>query len=167
MTACERAAGALAAGLLAFPAASAQTTDIDIGMIDRGSVCGIVLPLEERVELEITVDASDGDVDLAVHNLPGEIVRARSEQENVEVHLDIGDTTHTAPRGIYRAGFTYKVMAIFRESENGLAAVRALETAPELAVRLDDLAYGPAPLRPQGFAYSMLANCLDGKGMPL
>ena len=167
MTALDCAAVTLTVGLLAIPAASGQATDIDIGMIDRGSVCGIVLPLEDRVELEITVDASDGDVDLAVHNLPGEIVRARSEQENVEVHLDIGDTTHTAPRGIYRAGFTYKVMAIFRESRNGLAAVRALETASGLAVRLDDLAYGPASLQPEGFAYSMLADCLDGKGMTL
>jgi len=148
--------------------ASAQPTELEINvdMIASDGVCGAVYYLEDNKKLELTINASNFNVALAVHNLPPEIVNAGLNKENVPVTLIFdGDERTTANVGIYRAGFTYKAMAYWEDNNLGLAALDRLASMDRVSVELDGQAYGPATQKPAGIGYQYIVNCLESNGV--
>lgn len=148
--------------------ASAQPTELEINvdMIASDGVCGAVYYLEDNKKLELTINSSNFNVALAVHNLAPEIVNAGLNKENVPVTLIFdGDERTTADVGIYRAGFTYKVMAYWEDNNLGLAALDRLASMDTVSVELDGQAYGPATQKPSGIGYQYIVNCLESNGV--
>ena len=161
---------ALFVGLAATAQALGQPTqlDINVDIISSDGVCGAVYYLEDNKKLELTINASNFNVALAVHNLPAEIVNAGLNKENVPVTLIYnGSERTTADVGIYRAGFTYKAMAYWEDNNLGLAALDQLETMETISVEFDGQTYGPATQKPAGIGYQFILNCLESNGIDL
>ncbi len=158
---------ALAVLAATTPAVSQPTQlDINVDMIASDGVCGAVYYLEDNKKLELTINSSNFNVALAVHNLAPEIVQAGLDKENVPVTLIFdGDERTTADVGIYRAGFTYKAMAYWEDNNLGLAALDRLSSMDTVSVELDGQSYGPATQKPAGIGYQYIVNCLESNGV--
>jgi len=146
--------------------AQPQQLNITVDMITDGNVCGAVYHLEDNKRLELTINAENFNVALAVHNLAPEIVNAGLDKENVPVTLVFdGNDRSTADVGIYRAGFTYKAMAYWEDNDQGLAALDRLSNMDTISVELDGQSYGPATQSPAGIGYQYIVNCLKSHGI--
>ncbi len=143
-----------------------QQLDITVDMIVDGNICGAVYHLEDNKRLELTINAENYNVALAVHNLPSEIVNAGLDKDNVPVTLIFdGSERTTADVGMYRAGFTYKAMAYWEDNNQGLAALDRLSSMDTVSVELDGQSYGPATQSPAGIGYQYIVNCLESHGV--
>lgn len=166
-------AAALAAagsGTAASPAtAQAQKLDINVDLIMNGSVCGASYRLGDGRKLDFRINAENFNVDMAVQNLPADVVNAGVDKENVPITIVVNDDWRTtADRGIYRAGFTYRAMAYWTDNAKGLEMLDRLADVETISVELDGQSYGPATSKPSrdiGFLY--IRNCLRKNGVDI
>jgi len=160
----------LVTGLALSGTATAQEkVNINVGIINADGVCGVQYPLGEgNMKLELTVRASDLNAALAVQNVPGEIVNANIDKENVPVTLTFdGSDTSTADVGVYQAGFHYRVAAYWSDNQVALGTLDKLAEAQTIAVSFDGYSYGPVALEPVGFGYNYILNCLRDNGLDI
>ena len=77
-----------------------------------GSVCGASYRLGDNRSLDFRINAQNGNVDIAVQNLPADFVNARRDRENIPITIIFNnDFRTTADVGVVRAGFNYRAMA--------------------------------------------------------
>lgn len=140
--------------------------NVNVGVINDGrGVCGVSFPFDGNKKLEITMRSSDGNVAMAINNMPADVVKAGLDKENVPITLQFDDSlTTTADVGNFRAGFYYKAQAYWTDKSKGAAAVAALKDAENITVKLDGKTYGPISTQLKGFAYNMMRDCVEKNG---
>lgn len=152
------------ASLASAPGANAQTADL--GVSDRNGVCGVELPTPEGPKLEISVRANNGNVNVALHDIAGEVVNAGLEagtEPRVTLAFDDGQS-FTGDLGAWRAGFTYRVLGAWSDPAAGRPVLAALRTARSVTVSFEGHSYGPIPTQQPGLAWNLLKGCVERNG---
>ncbi|NBC88038.1 MAG: hypothetical protein GVX90_00810 [Alphaproteobacteria bacterium] len=171
LIAISAAALAAAGAITAIPAATAQAqkVDINVDLIMNGAVCGASYRLGDGRKLDFRINSENFNVDIAVQNLPADVVNAGADKENVPITIVVNDDWRTtADRGIYRAGITYRAMAYWTDNAKGLEMLDRLADVDTISVELDGQKYGPATSKPSpDFGFLYIRNCLRKNGVEI
>ena len=168
-----------ALSLLALAAAgpaSAQTMSfkITVGTNDRGGVCYVFLPLDpnnlEGPELEISVLAKNGNVNVGMSKLPAAMATPKLQKSEAPVVLTFGKKTKIkSDKGSLRSGYYYKYLGWWSDSRNGLPVLSALKDGSTVNVEFAGNKYGPiqiqqSPASMKNYAYNFLVSCVKRNG---
>lgn len=160
---------------LAGTAALAETLNVSItvGTNERNGVCFVYLPLDpangEGPELEISVKAATGNVNVGMSKLPGDQVNPRLEHQNAPLTLTFGGGKKIkTDKGDFRAGYYYKHVGWWADSKNGLAVLSALNDGTTVSADFDGLHYGPIKIQQsspmKNYAHTWLKQCVERNG---
>ena len=157
------AAFALIACSIAPAHAQREKIAINVDLIQGGQVCGASYRLGDNRSLDIRINAENGNVDIAVQNLPAEIVNAGRDRENVPITLIFnGSYRTTTDVGAFIAGFTYRAQGYWENNDDGFDAIARLIEVETLSVEIDGVSYGTATSEPgPDLGYNYIINCLD------
>jgi hypothetical protein len=146
---------------------------ITVGTNEKNGVCYIYLPVDpnnlEGPELEISVLAENGNVNIGIAKLPPKLAQARMERRSpVKLKFAKGKTFKTDD-GSYRAGYYYKNLGWWRDSKNGWPVLSALKDGTTVSVEFDGLKYGPieiqqSPASMKNYGYNFLSACMKRNG---
>lgn len=167
--------GLLTASVAAAPAlADTMSFSITVGTNEKNGVCYIYLPQNpadlEGPELEISVKASNGNVNVGMSKLPSEVVSPRVDREHVPLTLTLGNGKKIkTDEGYYRAGYYYKHVGYWKDEAKGAALLSYLNGGSTLKADFDGLHYGPIPIQQSGpqiknYAYTWLKGCMERNG---
>jgi len=156
-------------GAAAANAQDRQTMDftINVGTKDQNGVCSIYLAGEGQLELELSVRADDGNVNVAVHNIPSDWI---DNDANPAIRLRSDDgTVFNSAGGAYRAGFTYRVMSFYDAPEDGLRVLSALNGGEAFTASVDNHNAGNFEIQQtsenmRNYAHTWLQNCVESNG---
>lgn len=166
---------ALLAAALAAPAAAQQTMSfkITVGTNDRGGVCYVYLPVDpnnlEGPELEISVLAENGNVNVGMSKLPSSINTPKMQETRGPVKLTFGKTKIKSDKGSLRSGYYYKYLGWWTDSRNGLPVLSALKDGTTVTVEFEGKKYGPIQIQQhppafKNYGYNHLKNCIKKNG---
>jgi hypothetical protein len=155
--------------------AQAQTTSfkITVGTNDRNGVCYIYLPTNpdklEEPELEISVLAENGNVNIGMSKLPSSIATPKMEETRGPVKLTFGKKKFKTDKGSLRSGYYYKYLGWWEDSKNGLPVLSALKDGTTVTVEFEGKKYGPiqiqqSPKSMPNWGYNHLRNCIKKNG---
>lgn len=156
-----------AAAITGIASASVQAQpnqlNVNVDMIMDRTVCGASYRLGDRRSLDFRINSQNGNVDIAVQNLPAEVVNAGRDRENVPITLIInGDFRTTADVGVFQAGFTYRAVAYWTNNDDGIDVLERLSNIQTLEVEIDGVSYGTATSQPSpDIGYLYITNCLE------
>lgn len=147
---------------------------ITVGTNDRNGVCYIYLPTNpakmEEPELEISVLAENGNVNIGMSKLPSSINTPKMQETRGAVKLSFakGPKIKT-DKGSLRSGYYYKYMGWWTDSKNGLPVLSALKDGTTVTVEFEGKKYGPIQIQqhPEAFknyGYNHLKNCIKKNG---
>lgn len=146
---------------------------ITVGTNERNGVCYVYLPTDpnnlEGPELEISVLAENGNVNIGIAKLPSKLASVRMDRRApVKLKFAKGKTFNTDD-GSYRSGYYYKHLGWWRDSKNGLPVLAALKDGTTVQVEFDGLKYGPiqiqqSPASMKNYAYNFLTACVKRNG---
>lgn len=142
-----------------------ETLNFSMSTIDSNGICGVGYPINDEITLEFRVNSENLYIDIVLQNLPGDMVNAGLDKDNVPITLIINDSyTSTADQGVYQAGFTYRAVANWSDVTEGYAAFDATKDMEKFEVQIDGKSFGPASVAPVGFGYNYLLDCLERNG---
>ncbi|MCC6925555.1 hypothetical protein [Novosphingobium sp.] len=155
--------------------ASAETISfkITVGTNDRGGVCYIYLPTNpdnlEEPELEISVLAKNGNVNVGMSKLPSSIATPKLQEAQGPVKLTFGKTKIKTDKGSLRSGYYYKYLGWWADSKNGLPVLSALKDGTTVTVEFEGKKYGPiqiqqSPKMMPNYGYNHLKSCIKKNG---
>lgn len=169
------AAGSLLALALAAPTrADAMSFTITVGTKEKNGVCFVYLPQDPKnlqgPELEISVKASNGDVNVGMSKLPTELVSPRIDREHVPLTLTLGNGKKIkTDEDYYYGGYYYKHIRYWKDEKKDAALLSYLNGGTTLKAEFDGLHYGPIPMQQSGpqiknYAYTWLKGCMERNG---
>lgn len=152
--------------MIAFPVALHAKLNFSLGTSDRNGVCGVDFPFDDNKDFEISIKASNGNVNVAVHNLdPNFVDNALDRDPTFNMTLIIDDGTSVASDfAAYRAGMSYRAMGAWREVKSGHPIITKLKTATSMEVQFEEERFGPIPTQVPGLGYNLLESCVKGHG---
>jgi hypothetical protein len=165
-------------GLMALGCASSATAEtmsfkITVGTNDRNGVCYIYLPTNpdnlEEPELEISVKADNGNVNVGMAKLPSSIDTPKMRETLGPVKLTFGKKKIKSDKGSLRSGYYYKYLGWWEDSKNGLPVLSALKDGTTVTVEFEGKKYGPiqiqqSPKSLPNYGYNHLRNCIKKNG---
>lgn len=157
--------------LTAGPVASAQTIDMTINVQthNKNGICFVYFPLGE-LELQISVKASNNNVNVGVDDLPGDLVNAGLDKETVPITLELANGKKiVTDDGYYKAGFQYRVAGYWQDTANGAPLLAYLKGGQHITAKFDGHSYGPFQIQQstgtvKDYAYNWLKNCITENG---
>jgi hypothetical protein len=166
---------ALLTAALAAPAAAQQTMSfkITVGTNDRNGVCYVYLPTNpdklEEPELEISVKADNGNVNVGMSKLPTAIDTPKMQETRGPVKLTFGKKKIKTDKGSLRSGYYYKYLGWWEDSKNGLPVLSALKDGTTVTVEFEGKKYGPiqiqqSPKSMPNYGYNHLKSCIKKNG---
>lgn len=165
------ALAAVATLLTGVPMAGAETINMTINVQtqNKNGICFLYFPNGET-QLAISVKAANGNVNVGVDNLPGDLVNANIDKEHVPITLELGNgKTVKTDDGYYDAGFEYSVSGYWKEKPNGAALLSYLKGGKTITAKFDGHSYGPYEIQQstgpvKDYAYTWLKNCVTENG---
>lgn len=168
----------LVLGLLPLAcAASAQVQTmsfkITVGTNDRNGVCYIYLPTNpdnlEEPELEISVLAENGNVNVGMAKLPSSFNTPKMQETRGPVKLTFGKKKIKTDKGSLRSGYYLKYLGWWTDSKNGLPVLSALKDGTTVTVEFEGKKYGPiqiqqSPKSMPNYGYNHLKSCIKKNG---
>lgn len=169
----------LAVGLAMAVTASpllAETTSfrITVGTNEKNGVCYIYLPVDpnnlEGPELEISVLAENGNVNVGISKLPHAIATPKMSETRGPVKLTFGTKTKVkSDKGSLRFGYYIKYMGWWTDSKDGLAVLSALKDGTTVSAEFEGKKYGPiqiqqSPDTMKNYGYNFLKACVKRNG---
>lgn len=165
-------------GLMALGCASSATAEtisfkITVGTNDRNGVCYIYLPTNpdklEEPELEISVLAENGNVNIGMSKLPSSLATPKMEEARGPVKLTFSKKKFKTDKGSLRSGYYYKYLGWWQDSKNGLPVLSALKDGTTVTVEFEGKKYGPiqiqqSPKSMPNYGYNHLRNCIKKNG---
>ena len=170
------AASLALAGLAASSLASAEPMNlkITVGTKEKSGVCFVYLPLDpnnlEGPELEISVKASNGNVNVGMSKLPPATVTPKLGREHLALTLTLGNGKKLkTDEGYYYEGYYYKHIGYWKDETKGAALLSYLKGGTTLKADFDGLHYGPIPIQQSSatikdYAYTWLKGCMERNG---
>jgi len=147
---------------------------ITVGTNDRGGVCYIYLPTNpanlEEPELEVSVLAENGNVNVGMSKLPSAIATPKMQETRGPVTLTFGKKLKIkSDKGSLRSGYYYKYMGWWTDSKNGLAVLSALKDGTTVTVEFEGKKYGPIQIQQhppafKNYGYNHLQSCIKKNG---
>ena len=161
----------LSLSMAALAPAGAETASftVKVGTKDRNGVCHIYLPREDGLQFELSLRASDANMNVAVHNIPGDWVEGNGTKNiRLTVRPDKGKAV-TTDRGDYVAGLTYRAEGWFTEVGKGGELLSALKGGKAFTVSFDGHKLGAFEIQQgsgavQDYAYDFMQRCIGDKG---
>lgn len=161
--------------LACVTSASAETISfkITVGTNDRNGVCYVYLPTNpnnlEEPELEISVLAENGNVNVGMSKLPSAINTPKMQETRGPVKLTFGKTKIKTDKGSLRSGYYYKYLGWWTDSKDGLPVLSALKDGTTVTVEFEGQKYGPiqiqqSPKSLPNYGYNHLRNCIKKNG---
>lgn len=156
--------------------AAAETISfkITVGTNERGGVCYVYLPADpnnlEGPELEISVLAKNGNVNVGMSKLPTVLATPKLEKSEAPVQLTFGKKNKIkTDKGSLRSGYYYKYLGWWSDSTNGLPVLSALKDGTTVNVEFAGNKYGPIPIQQspssmKNYAYNFLTGCVKRNG---
>jgi hypothetical protein len=143
--------------------AQRQRLDINVDLIQGDSVCGASYRLGDNRKLDFRINAESGFVDIAVRNLPEEVVNAGLDRDNVPITVIFnGDHRMTTDIGGFQAGFTYRAQGYWNDEDTGIEAIARLQNIETVSVEIDGESYGTATSEPgPDLGYNYIISCLE------
>ena len=165
----------LAGGGMAL--ADTMNFTITVGTKEKNGVCSIYLPQDpknlEGPELEISVKASNGNVNVGMSKLPSATVTPKLGREHLPLTLTLGNGKKLkTDEGYYYEGYYYKHIGYWKDETNGAALLSYLNGGTTLKADFDGLHFGPIPIQQSGpqiknYAYTWLKACMERNGSTL
>lgn len=154
-----------------FSAQAQQRMDItiNVGTRDQNGICAVFLPGEGDLELEVSARGEDGNVNVAVHNIPSDWV---VDDADPAIRLTTqGGKSYNSEGGAYRAGFTYRVMSFYDTQADGMAVLSALKGNDSFSASFDGHNAGSFNIQAHSdiltdYAYEWMKTCIEGYGGP-
>jgi len=166
--------GLMALGCVSSATAETMSFKITVGTNDRNGVCTIYLPTNpdnlEEPELEISVLAENGNVNVGMSKLPTSIDTPKMQETRGPVKLTFGKNLKIkSDKGSLRSGYYYKYMGWWQDSKNGLPVLSALRDGTTVSVEFEGKKYGPiqiqqSPKSMPNYGYNHLKNCIKKNG---
>lgn len=165
--------GLMALGCVSSASAETISFKITVGTNDRDGVCTIYLPSNpdklEEPELEISVLAKNGNVNVGMSKLPSSINTPKMQETRGPVKLTFGKKKIKSDKGSLRSGYYYKYMGWWQDSKNGLPVLSALKDGTTVTVEFEGKKYGPiqiqqSPKSMPNYGYNHLKNCIKRNG---
>ncbi len=165
--------GLMALGCVSSASAETISFKITVGTNDRDGVCTIYLPSNpdklEEPELEISVLAKNGNVNVGMSKLPSSINTPKMQETRGPVKLSFGKKKIKSDKGSLRSGYYYKYMGWWQDSKNGLPVLSALKDGTTVTVEFEGKKYGPiqiqqSPKSMPNYGYNHLKNCIKRNG---
>jgi hypothetical protein len=165
--------GLLPLACAASAPAETMSFKITVGTNDRNGVCTVYFPTNpdklEEPELEISVLAENGNVNVGMSKLPSSIATPKMEETRGPVKLTFGKTKIKSDKGSLRSGYYYKYMGWWTDSKNGLPVLSALKDGTTVTVEFEGRKFGPiqiqqSPKSMPNWGYNHLKNCVKNNG---
>lgn len=163
----------LALGCVSSASAETISFKITVGTNDRNGVCYVFLPTNpdnlEEPELEISVLAENGNVNVGMAKLPSSINTPKMQETRGPVKLTFGKTRFKSDKGSLRSGYYLKYLGWWEDSKNGLPVLSALKDGTTVTVEFEGKKYGPiqiqqSPKSMPNYGYNHLKNCIKKNG---
>ena len=153
------------------PIASAETFDatINVQTHNKNGICFLYFPMGEQ-QLAISVKAANGNVNVGVDDLPGDLVNAGLDKESVPITLELANgKTIMTDDGYYKAGFQYTVSGYWKNREHGAPLLSYLKGGKAITAKFDGHSYGPFQIQQstgpiKDYAYNWLKECVKSNG---
>lgn len=172
-------AALLLTNLVASEAALAATMNFKITVVtkEKPGVCFVYLPLDpanlEGSELEISVKASNGNVNVGMSKLPPAVITPKLGRKHLPLTLTMSNGKKLkTDEGYYYEGYYYKHIGYWKDETKGAALLSYLNGGTTLKADFDGLHYGPIPIQQSGpqiknYAYTWLKDCMKRNGSTL
>ncbi len=163
----------LALGCVSSASAETISFKITVGTNDRNGVCYVFLPTNpdnlEAPELEISVLAEHGNVNVGMAKLPSTINTPKMQETRGPVKLTFGKTRIKSDKGSLRSGYYYKYLGWWTDSKNGLQVLSALKDGTTVTVEFEGKKYGPIQIQQShkslpNYGYNFLKSCIKKNG---
>lgn len=153
---------ALALAMPGLAHAKSQPLNVQIG--DRNGICSVAVPAGENgLKLEFAIRARDFNVNVTLHNVPGDIVNAaldKGSKPDIDLIFD-GGRRHELDWGEYVAGFTYRLVGGWDDAVLAADMLDELKTVSTVIFRAGDNRWGPISLQQKGVIYNILKQCVS------
>lgn len=147
-----------------------ETSTVKVQTNNRNGVCFVYFPLGE-MELQISVKASNNNVNVGVDDLPAALVEAGLDKEHVPITLVLGNgKTIKTDDGYYKAGFQYRVSGYWKDEKNGAPLLAYLKGGQSITAKFDRQSFGPFAIQQStgafagDYAYKWLKKCITDNG---
>ena len=154
--------------------AATMNFKITVGTKEQSGVCFVYFPLDpnnlEGPELEISVKASNGNVNVGMSKLPSATVSPKLGRKHLPLTLTMSNGKKLkTDEGYYYEGYYYKHIGYWKDETKGAALLSYLNGGTTLKADFDGLHYGPIPIQRSGpqiknYAYNWLKDCMERNG---
>jgi hypothetical protein len=149
---------------------TAEDSTVKVQTKNQNGVCTVYFP-RGSMELQISVKASNNNVNVGVDDLPAELVEAGVNKAHVPITLEFANGKKVkTDDGAYRAGFQYRVSGYWKNEKNGAPLLAYLKGGESITAKFDGQSFGPFEIQQStgmfagDYAYKWLKKCITDNG---